>query len=55
MNIYEIDSRGRRLGGLCLVPVGTSVAGDIMLAQKIALKTDEANALAVARRFSGVT
>jgi hypothetical protein len=51
MNIHEIDSRGRRLAGLCLVPVETSVAGDIMLAQKIALETDEANALAVARRF----
>ena len=54
MNIYEIDTRGRRLAGLCFVPVETSIAGDIMLAQKIALETDETNALAVARRFSAV-
>lgn len=51
MNIYEIDSRGRKLTGLCFVPGETSIAGDIMLAQKIALETDESNALAVARRF----
>ena len=54
MNINEIDSRGRRLTGLCFVPVGTLVAGDTMLAQKIALETDEASALAVARRFATV-
>jgi hypothetical protein len=28
------------------------VAGDVMLAQKIALETDEKTALAVARRFA---
>ena len=38
MNIYEIDSRGRRLAGLCFVPSETLVAGDVMLAQKIALE-----------------
>jgi hypothetical protein len=52
MNIYEIDSRGRRLAGLCFVPAETLVAGDVMLAQKIALETDEGSALAVARRFA---
>ena len=54
MNINEIDSRGRALTGLCFVPIGTLVAGDTMLAQKIALETDEASALAVARRFATV-
>ena len=52
MNIYEIDSRGRTLAGLCFVPSETLVAGDVMLAQKIALETDEWSALAVARRFA---
>jgi hypothetical protein len=33
------------------VPKGHLVAGDIMLAQKIALETDERGALAVANRF----
>jgi hypothetical protein len=30
------------------------VAGDVMLAQKIALETDERSALAVARKFAAV-
>ena len=34
------------------VPVGYLVAGDVMLAQKIALETNELSALAVANRFS---
>jgi len=54
MNIHEIDSRGRVLAGLCFVPSETLVAGDVMLAQKIALETDEWSALAVAKRFSPV-
>ena len=49
MNIYEIDSRGRTLAGLCFVPSETLVAGDVMLAQKIALETDEWSALAAAK------
>jgi hypothetical protein len=52
MNICEIDSRGRMLAGLCFVPSETLVAGDVMLAQKLALETDEWSALAVARRFA---
>jgi hypothetical protein len=35
----------------CFVPHGSLVAGDVMLAQKIALETFEAGALSVARRF----
>ena len=52
MNICEIDSRGKLAAGLCFVPIEPLVAGDVMLAQKIALETDEWSALAVARRFS---
>ena len=54
MNIREMDSRGRATVGWCFVPQGTLLAGDVMLAQKIALETDERNALAVARKFAAV-
>ena len=46
MNIHELDG-----GGRCFAPTGYLVAGDVMLAQKIALETDERGALAVANRF----
>ena len=51
MNVHEIDAAGRPKVGWCFVPVGYLVAGDIMLAQKIALETNELGALAVANRF----
>ncbi len=51
MNIYELDSAGRPRVGLCFVPKGYLVAGDVMLAQKIALETDERRALMVANKF----
>jgi len=51
MNIDEIDAKGRRVCGWCFLPQGQLVAGDVMLAQKIALETDEERALAVANRF----
>ena len=51
MNIYELDGAGRPRVGWCFAPKGYLVAGDVMLAQKIALETDERGALAVANRF----
>ena len=43
--LAEKDPSGGRypqgLAGLCFVPNETLVAGDVMLAQKIALETDE--------------
>ena len=51
MNIYELDGAGRPRVGLCFVPEGYLVAGDVMLAQKIALETDERRALMVANKF----
>jgi hypothetical protein len=51
MNIHELDGAGCPCVGWCFVPKGHLVAGDIMLAQKIALETDERGALAVANRF----
>jgi hypothetical protein len=51
-NVYEIDDAGRFKVAWCFLPAGRLVGGDIMLAQKIALETDEHNALAVANRFA---
>jgi hypothetical protein len=51
-NIEELDKVGRPLIRYCFVPIGDLVPGDVMLAQKIALETDELAALAVAKRFS---
>jgi hypothetical protein len=51
-NVYEIDDVGRLKEGLCFLPVGDLVTGDVMLAQKIALETDEFRAIVVANRFS---
>ena len=50
-NVFEIDDAGRRKMGLCFAPVGPLVKGDVMLAQKIALETDEQSALAAANKI----
>jgi len=50
-NVHEIDDAGRPVMGWCFVPSGHFTAGDVMLAQKIALETNERAALAVANRF----
>jgi len=50
-NVYEINDVGRRKKGLCFAPVGPLVKGDVMLAQKIALETDEQSALAAANIY----
>jgi hypothetical protein len=50
-NIYEVNEGGRLGAGWCFVPAGGLVAGDVMLAQKIALESSEASALAVANRL----
>jgi hypothetical protein len=51
MNVHEIDAAGRARVGWCFVPNTHLAAGDVMLAQKIALETDERGALAVAKKF----
>ena len=51
LNVYEIDLAGNPRNGLCFVPNAPLVAGDVMLAQKIALETDERGALVVAKKF----
>jgi hypothetical protein len=50
-NVCELDDQGRPVIGLCFVPEGALVAGDVMLAQKIALETNELTTLAVANKF----
>jgi hypothetical protein len=51
-NVYELNAAGRPQVGWCFVPKDYLVAGDVMLAQKIALETDERGALAVANNFT---
>jgi hypothetical protein len=53
MNIDELDERGVRVAVLCFGPTGQLPVSDIMLAQKIALETDEQAALVIANRNSG--
>jgi hypothetical protein len=52
MNIYELDRAGRARAGWCFIPKACLAAGDVMLAQKIALETDERGALAIANNFT---
>jgi hypothetical protein len=50
-NVEELDKVGHPVMRYCFVPQDNLVAGDVMLAQKIALETDELAALEVANRF----
>ncbi|CCD91861.1 conserved hypothetical protein [Bradyrhizobium sp. ORS 375] len=51
MNVCLLDERGRVRRGLCFVPIYDLPAGDVMLAQKLALELCEDSALMVAREF----
>jgi hypothetical protein len=50
-NVEELTEADRPIMRYCFVPKGNLVPGDVMLAQKIALETDELAALEVANRF----
>jgi len=50
MNIEELDERGARVAVWCFLPEGNLPIDDTMLAQKIALETNERAALAIANR-----
>jgi len=50
MNIEELDEGGARVAVWCFLPEGNLPVGDTMLAQKIALETNERAALAIANR-----
>lgn len=52
-NVFELDAEGREICGWCFAPEGELVPGDVMLAQKVALETDERGALKVANPFGG--
>jgi hypothetical protein len=49
-NIIEMDKSRRRICGWCFLPEGGLSAGDVMLAQKIALENKELETLAIANR-----
>jgi hypothetical protein len=51
-NVEQLDCMGQSVCAWCFVPVGDLVPGDVMLAQKITLETNERAALAVAVRSS---
>jgi len=51
MNVVDIDEASRIRAGWCFIPKACLVAGDVMLAQKIALETDERATLAIAKNF----
>jgi hypothetical protein len=51
-NVHELDEHDRLLVTWCFLPELPVVAGDVMLAQKIALENYEYAALAVANRFT---
>jgi hypothetical protein len=51
-NVFETDEEGHPVMGWCFLPSGNLVPGDVMLAQKISLESDEKAALLVARPFS---
>src|SRR5262249_26356544 len=51
-NVGELDANGFPAYMLCFYPSGGLVAGDVMLAQKVALELFEAEAIKVANRFA---
>ncbi|MEY9397839.1 hypothetical protein ABIF66_008654 [Bradyrhizobium japonicum] len=51
-NIWELDEEMEAKTGWCFVPERPLAACDVMLAQKIALETDEAAVIALANRVS---
>jgi|WetSurMetagenome_2_1015567.scaffolds.fasta_scaffold08678_5 hypothetical protein len=51
MNVYQLDKNGRRVRGLCFMPEGNLVPGDVMLIQKLSLELNESKAIATANVF----
>jgi hypothetical protein len=51
MNIDELGKDGAQVATWCFRPAGHLPLGDVMLAQKLALETDEQAALGVANRL----
>jgi hypothetical protein len=51
-NVEQLDIFGQTVCAWCFVPEGNLVPGDVMLAQKIALETDERAAIDVAVKYA---
>ena len=52
-NVVRIDPKtNRSVERLCFVPESATALGDVMLAQKIMLETDEPQALKIANRYA---
>jgi len=51
-NVLELNEALEPKTGWCFLPERALAVGDVMLAQKIALETDEAAVLAIAKPFS---
>jgi hypothetical protein len=47
-NVCELDCHDEAVLRLCFIPKGIDAPGDVMLAQKIALETDELSARTIA-------
>ncbi len=52
LNVELLDSKGRTTAVFCFMPAGSLVAGDVMLAQKLALELFESDTLKIANKFS---
>jgi len=52
LNVEMLDNKGRTTAVLCFMPAGNLVAGDVMLAQKLALELFESDTLKIANKFS---
>jgi len=52
LNVELLDNKGRTKAVLCFMPEGNLVAGDVMLAQKLALELFESDTLKIANKFS---
>lgn len=50
--LTELDDNGTPVAHYCVVPAGASAVGDIMLAQKVWMETDERSTLAKANRMA---
>jgi hypothetical protein len=51
LNVALLDNKGRTRAVLCFAPEGNLPAGDVMLAQKLALELFETDTLKIANRF----
>jgi hypothetical protein len=52
LNVTLFDNRGKTKAVLCFAPDGNLLAGDVMLAQKLALELFETDTLKIANKFS---